>query len=102
MEKLLRGKAGQSRVMTITEGPDVTVPEIGNWYSPEAVAEMIAVEREACANVCRDLAKSHKLAVGVECDDTCDFIAAWETAGREIMARSNAEITARLKAVRVD
>lgn len=38
----------------ICEGPDTVPAEVGNWYSPGAVAEMLAAERAACAKVRAD------------------------------------------------
>ena len=40
---------GQAKTMLICEGPRKVPAEIGYWFSPEVVAELIAAEREACA-----------------------------------------------------
>lgn len=40
---------GQARTMLICETKKTVSAEIGHWYSPEKVAELLAEEREACA-----------------------------------------------------
>lgn len=45
-------REGQPRMYTAT-GP---VPEAGHWYSPAAVRELLAAERERCARLCEDIA----------------------------------------------
>lgn len=50
MSNLLPQKAGQAKQMTLA-GFDFSEEERGHWYSPAAVAEMIATEREACAGM---------------------------------------------------
>jgi len=54
--KLLPEKYGQAEVMTVTDGPDVSVAECGHWYSPAAVARFVEEEREAGAKVCEEQA----------------------------------------------
>jgi hypothetical protein len=49
--KLAEETYGQARHMTITEGQGVNAEEHGHWYSPSAVAQFIADEREACATM---------------------------------------------------
>jgi hypothetical protein len=44
-------RAGQPRLMTIIDGAQDD--ETGHWYSPAAVREMLAEERERCASLCR-------------------------------------------------
>ena len=71
----------QAWQMTITEGPDVNAEECGHWYSPAAVAQFIAAEREACAKVCDEIANS---------EEPYDFaIDAVNAAGAAIRMRSN-------------
>jgi hypothetical protein len=45
---------GQARTMTVT-GAGAAAEERGHWYSPAAVREMVAAERERCAKVCEEL-----------------------------------------------
>lgn len=52
METLAEQREGQP-IMMIIEGEDAGC---GHWYSPAAVAEMIAAEREACAALCCEVA----------------------------------------------
>lgn len=42
-------RAGQPRMMTIIDGAQED--ETGHWYSPAAVREMLAEERERCAKL---------------------------------------------------
>lgn len=46
---LLPQKEGQGSVMTITEGPDTSPPEVGHWYSPDKVASMLLADRQRLA-----------------------------------------------------
>ena len=46
-------RTGQPRMMTIIDGE--RDEETGHWYSPAAVRELLAAERELCTKVCRDL-----------------------------------------------
>ena len=74
-QPLLPPSAGQAKVMTVTWGPDLPPCEIGHWYSPQAVAEMIAAEREACAKVCEAVISSgefdgHQHYAAAACRDT--------------------------------
>lgn len=50
-EKLLPQGEGQAKVMLISAGPDTIPQEVGHWYSPSKVAELLQVEREACINI---------------------------------------------------
>jgi hypothetical protein len=38
--------------MMTTTGAGFSAEERGHWYSPAAVEEMVAAERERCAKVC--------------------------------------------------
>jgi hypothetical protein len=46
---------GQALTMFICEGQETVTAEIGHWYSPDAVAELLAKEHERCAVICDDL-----------------------------------------------
>ena len=50
MEAIAKQRKGQPDVMVV--GDDGDKRARGHWYSPAAVAEMIAAEREACAKLC--------------------------------------------------
>lgn len=58
-------RAGQPRMMTVIEGE--RDEETGHWYSPAAVREMLAAERERCAKIveAEDVAPTDD-AVGVQ------------------------------------
>lgn len=57
-------RAGQPRLMTIIDGAQDD--ETGHWYSPAAVREMLAEERERCARLCRSLSLSAEVQSGEE------------------------------------
>lgn len=50
-------RAGQPRMMTIIDGAQED--ETGHWYSPTAVRDLLAAERERCALLCEDIADRH-------------------------------------------
>lgn len=52
----------------------------------KAIEQAKANEREACEAAVRSVRVSHQLDTG-ECDDFCDFVAAWETAEQAIRNR---------------
>lgn len=45
-DALLPQKEGQAKTMTICAGPDTTPQEVGHWYSPNMVREILAARAE--------------------------------------------------------
>ena len=70
---LLPARDGQARVMTLTSDDSDNFQ--GHWYSPQAVAERVAAERERCAAVARRWGETHDAGVTVNARNAADKIA---------------------------
>ena len=81
---------GQARTMLVCETDWTESTEVGHWYSPEKVTELLSEEREACA-VAAWMAgmDAHTKARGMPCDAR----KVGSAGASAIRMRSNAELS---------